>query len=89
MSIEVSNEVRVKNESICYSQSISMKVKEEPKDMYEEVEEEAEEKFSETEEFTNKISIAFLNEEPTQSTTSSDENNVKISKCQRNKEKSK
>jgi hypothetical protein len=57
-------EVKVKDEPICYSQSIShtkkaMKVKEEPIEMSEEVEE----KFSATEEFTNKISIAFLNEE--------------------------
>ena len=79
----------------------AMKVKEEPKDIemqtskshIEDVK--AEEKFSETEEFINKISIAYLNEEPTQSTTSSDENNVNntnkatTSKCQKNKQKPK
>ena len=67
-------EVRVKNEPICYSQSISQnkiekKVKEEPIEMSEEVEVKTEEKFSATEEFnSNKssiqtFSIAFLNEE--------------------------
>ena len=103
--MSISNEVRVKNEPICYSQSISktkraMKVKEEPKDIEMQtskshIEVKAEEKFSKTEEFINKISIAYLNEEPTQSTTSSDENNVKntnkatTSKCQKNKQKPK
>ena len=53
-------EVRVKNELICYSQSISQnkqenKLKQEPIDQ--------EEKFSATKEFVNKTSIAFLNEE--------------------------
>ena len=59
-------EVRVKNQPICYAQSISQnkqenKLKQEPIDQ--EVKVEEEEKFSTTEEFTNKISIAFLNEE--------------------------
>ena len=63
------DEVRVKNEPICYTQSISqnkqeVKVKEEPKDI--EVKAEEEEKFSATEEFANKASIAFLNEETTE-----------------------
>ena len=76
-SNEVLDEVRVKNEPICYSQSISQtkksnKVKEEPIDIEMKTfnsqievkaEELEEEKFSSTEEFTNKISIAFLNEE--------------------------
>ena len=65
------SEVKVKDEPICYSQSISetkiaMKVKEEPNGMSEEIEvkaEKEEEKFSSTKEFANKISIAFLNEE--------------------------
>ena len=67
--------MKVKNESICDSQSISQskkenKVKEEPIDIelktfnsQIEVKAEEEEKFSSTEEFTNKASIAFLNEE--------------------------
>ena len=64
----VTVEVKVKNEPICYSQSTSQtkeekKVKEETIHMSQEVEIKAEEKFSSTEEFTNKISIAFLNEE--------------------------
>ena len=88
MSIEVSNEVRVKDEPICDSQSISQtkivkKVKEEP---IEEVEVKAEEKFSATEEFVNKISIAFLNEETTQQvTTSTDDNYTIETNIQRNK----
>ena len=62
----VSEEVRVKNEPICYSQSISqtkkaIKVKEEPLDI--EVKAEIEEKYSASEEFANKTSIAFLSEE--------------------------
>ena len=70
MNMEESNEVRVKNEPICDSQSISQNsetkrhsilVKEEP--IYIEVK--IEEKFSSTEEFANKASIAFLNEETT------------------------
>ena len=73
--MEESNKVRVKNEPICDSQSIpdtkeakrqSMKVKEEPIDnemQKSQVEVKAEEKFSATEEFANKASIAFLNEE--------------------------
>ena len=125
-SMEVSNEVRVKNEPICESQSISqtretkqlikherksisindskrtredilkddhpnnekpnkrkrqsilaMGIKEEPIDSeiqtsksHIDVKAEEEEKFSATEEFTNKISIAFLNEET--AVTSSD-----------------
>ena len=66
-------EVRVKNEPICYTQSISQenKVKEEPIDVkiqssklqIEVKAEKEEEKFSAREEFTNKTSIAFLNEE--------------------------
>ena len=88
-SIEKLDEVRVKNEPICDSQSIpeskiSKKVKEEPIDndietskshiesKSEEVEIKAEEKFSATEEFANKISIAYLNEEI--STTISEDN---------------
>ena len=63
-SNKVSDEVRVKNEPICYSRLISQtkeekKVKEEPIDMSQEVEvkgEEDEKKFSSTEEFANKIS---------------------------------
>ena len=66
-SNQVLDEVRVKNEPICYSQSISQtrksnKVKEEPIDQ-EVIAEEEEEKYSAREEFTNKASIAFLNEE--------------------------
>ena len=71
MSIEVSNEVRVKNEPICYSQPISeTRVKEEPIDITSksQIDVKAEKKFSETEEFANKTSIqtasiAFLNED--------------------------
>ena len=77
--MEESNEVRVKNEPICDSQSIpdtkeakrqSNKVKEEPIDTdiqtaKSQVEVKAEEKFSATEEFANKTSIAFLNEQTT------------------------
>ena len=78
---KVSNEVRVKDEPICYSQSISetkskdiseddelrqsIKVKEEPIDIEVELKAEVEEKFSSREEFTNKTSIAFLNEQTT------------------------
>ena len=61
--MEESDEVRVKNEPIWDRQS--NKVKEEPID----IEVKAEEKFSSTEEFANKASIAFLNEETTQETT--------------------
>ena len=93
----VSDEVIVKNEPICYSESTkkTMKVKQEPIEQSEEVEVKAEEKFSATEEFANKISIAFLNEEPTQATTSSNDNNTintnqeTTSKSQMNKQKSK
>ena len=77
MKMEVSNEVRVKNEPFCYSQPISetreAKVKEEPIDIEIEtsksqIDVKAEKKFSETEEFANKTSIqtasiAFLNED--------------------------
>ena len=83
MSIEKSNEVRVKDEAICDSQSEL--VKEEPIDSEiqkpsnahidlasEEFEVKTEEKFSATEEFANKTSIAFLNEE----TTSTDNHQV-------------
>ena len=78
------DEVKVKNEPICYTQSISQnkqenKVKEEPIDQ--EVKAEEEEKFSATEEFVNKASIAFLNEETT--------NQATTSKSQTNKQKSK
>ena len=88
-----SNEVRVKNEPICYNQSISQTIKatskrakEEPIDNEmqtpkskiesnsEEVEVKAEEKFSATEKFANKASIAFLNEETT--ATTSDNNPI-------------
>ena len=128
MSIETSNEVRVKDEQIDYSKSIqdtgkeatlsnkqpnkitrrsndshsiknekqwnddhsnkpkrrsivANKVKEEPKDFEiqtsKEIEVKAEEKFSATEEFVNKTSIAFLNEERTtnQPTTSNTDTN--------------
>ena len=72
------DKVRVKNEPICYTQLIPQneqgnKVKEEPIDMSEEVEE-----------FTNKISIAFLNEE-----TNQEISQAKTSKSQRKKPKSK
>ena len=100
MSIEVSKEVRVKDETICDSQSISetkkevleMKVKEEPIDI--EIQAEAEEKFSATEEFVNKISIAFLNEE-TNKTLIDDNNTINTNQAttskisQTNQEKSK
>jgi hypothetical protein len=78
---EVLNDVSVKNEPICYSQSISqtkevlgMKIKEEPieiemKKSKSHIESKSEEKFSAREEFANKISIAFLNEETTQETS--------------------
>ena len=86
MNMEGSNKVRVKNEPICESQSISQTsetkrqsilVKEDPIDIdiqksKSQVEVKVEEKFSAIEEFANKISIAFLNEETTQATTSSD-----------------
>ena len=74
---EVSNEVRVKDEPILVNI-----VKEEPIDIEmqtfkshkelksEEFEVKAEKKFSATEEFANKLSIAYFNEEPTQATTS-------------------
>ena len=55
------------------SKSQSMKVKEEPidseKSLIESMTEEVEEKFSAREEFANKTSIAFLNEETTQNAT--------------------
>ena len=91
-SNEVLDEVRVKNEPICDKQSISqikkaMKVKEEPIDMPEEVEIKAEEKFSATEEFANKILIAFFNEEPTQGSTSTDDNSIINTNIKRNKSK--
>ena len=44
------------------------------------VEVKVEKKFSATEEFVNKASIAFLNEEITQATTSSDNQKAEISK---------
>ena len=78
MNMEVSEELKVKEEPICYTQSIiEKKLKEEPIDsensliesMTEEVKVKDEEKFSATEEFSNKTSIAFLNEETTQETT--------------------
>ena len=83
-------EVRVKDEPICDIQSITQtkeakRVKKEPIELSEEVELKAEEKFSATGEFTNKISIAFLNEEPTQATTSSNG----INTMNTNKQKSK
>ena len=91
MNMKESNEVRVKNETICESQSIpdtkeakrqSILVKEEPIDSemktssksHVKVEVKTEEKFSATEEFANKASIAFLNEETT--STSSDNNPI-------------
>ena len=86
MNMEESNEVRVKDEPICDSQSIpetrevkrrSKLVKEEPIDIEiqtSQVEVKVEEKFSSTEEFANanKTSIAFLNEETTHTTKPSD-----------------
>ena len=96
--MEASNEVKVKDEPIDDSQSISdtrksllssikpnktkskeqsMKVKEEPIDIEIQtskkifVKTEEEEKFSATEQFTNKASIAFLNEETTNQATTS------------------
>ena len=79
--MEVSEKVRVKIEPISDSQSNSqtrgvkrqsIKVKEEPIDIEmqkaKEIMVKVEEKFSATEEFANKISIAFLNEEITQAT---------------------
>ena len=83
--MEVLDEVKVKNEPICYTQLISQnkqenKVKEEPIDMTEEVEE----KYSTTEEFTNKLSIAFLNEQTNQETSQ-----ARTSKSLSNKPKAK
>ena len=85
-SNKVSYEVRVKNEPICYSQSISQtkeskRQKEESIDMSEEVEVKSEEevKFSSTQEFANKRSIAFLNEE------TSNDNNPITSNSQKSK----
>ena len=86
-SNEVLDEVTVKNEPIYDNQSIShtkieMKVKEEPIDIeietskWEEVKVEVK-----TEEFTNKASIAFLDEEPN--------NEATTSKNQMNQQKSK
>ena len=79
--MEVSKKVRVKIETISDSQSNSktrevkrqsIKVKEEPIDIEMQTAKEiivkVEEKFSAREEFANKISIAFLNEEITQAT---------------------
>ena len=136
MSIEASNEVRVKDELIDDTQSIldtrkeatlskkqpnkitgrsnnsqsikhekqwnddhskkpkrhsivAKKVKEEPKDLEieasKEIEVKAEEKYSATEEFSNKTSIAFLNEEkatnqPTNSNTNTNNSRNKKSK---------
>ena len=86
MNMEESNEVKVKNEPVYDSQSIpetiettSNSVKKEPIDIEmqtykSQVEVKAEEKFSTTEEFANKASIAFLNEETT--STSSDNNPI-------------
>ena len=66
----------VKDEPIYDSQSISetkevraMKVKEEPINAQIEKRSEEEEKFSKTEEFTNTLSMAFLDEETTTTTT--------------------
>lgn len=83
--MEVSEELKVKNEPICDSQSISstnrksifgMKVKEEPiesvNSQIESMWEEVELKVEEkfsATEFANKISIALFNEETTQETT--------------------
>ena len=78
MNIEESNEVRVKNEPICDSQSIP-EIREAKRqwklvkdERIEDIEVKAEEKFSATEEFTNGISIAFLNQETTHKTKPSD-----------------
>jgi len=91
-NMEESNEVRVKDEPICDSLSISQtievkrqsnKVKEDSEietSSKSQVEVKVEEKFSETEEFANKASIVFLNEEITQATTSSDNQKAEISK---------
>ena len=89
--MEESNEVRVKNEPICYHQSISqtsepidsVMLKSKPQ-----IEVKAEEKFSATEEFQSiqTTSIAFLNEETTLETTISDK---PINKKTNKQEKSK
>ena len=94
-------EVRVKNEPICFSHSISQtkratEVKEEPIDIemktykLEEVKVKAEkeEKFSASEEFVNKTSIAFLSEETTE-TISNSQTNKQIKKNRNKLEKSK
>ena len=65
-----SNEVRVKNEPICESQSIPDTKEAKSQSILVK----AEEKFSATEEFANKISIGFLNEETT--AASSDNNPI-------------
>ena len=93
-SNEMSDELRVKDEQICYSQSISqtkevlsIKMKEEPKDIEMQTSKshievqagEEEEKFSSKEEFTNKISIAFWNEEP--ATSIEDNNTINTNKA--------
>ena len=74
---------------------VAMRIKEEPIDseiqtsksriesISKEVEIKAEEKFSATEEFINKTSIAFLNEEDTQKTSSSQSN--KTNKLEKSK----
>ena len=67
MSMEVSNEVRVKDEPIFDSQSILQTKEVLAINVKEEVEVKAEEK-----EFTNAVSIAFLNEETP--TTTKDNN---------------
>ena len=83
MNMKESKEVRVKNEPICESQSIlqtsetkrqSILVKEESID----IEVKAEEKFSSTEEFANKASIAFLDVET--AAISNDNNQATINK---------
>ena len=104
MSIEVSNEVTVKNEPICYSQTIKAnKVKGVPMDIEIQTSKSQikskSEKFSATEEFANKrsiqtASIAFLNEDATV-TTSNNNNQIAITNqettnnCQPIKPKSK
>ena len=65
--MDVSKELKVRNEPICDSQSISSTKRQ----SILEVKVKDEEKCSATEKFSNKTSIAFLNEETTKETTTS------------------
>ena len=89
----VKNEPICDNQSISETSETNKKVKEERLDIEmqttsksqiesisEEVEVKAEEKFSSTEEFANKASIAFLNEETTTTTTDKSQPNKPKSK---------